>query len=323
MLTKKPGPSQDREGLAHKFMQESVPDEEQTKQLYFNAVEQVKTVFGLYKEGKRISKDDVIDIGQKIVNNIILGSGEALRLVHELDSLEQHRYYNAVNVSILSVHMGIVYNYNKSTLLDLAIIGLLHDMALIKHQDAIDIPSRLTNEQLKEIRKHPLNIATYVDVAFNFKDEMVKSILQHHERKKGQGYPEGLTESDIHELAMIVGLADTYEAITHARPYKKKSSARDAILNIINNEKDFFSKEVIKALVTCVGLFPTGTWAELNTGEICKVLSTNPDAPLRPVVSILMDKDKNRFREIRTIDLSKMPSLYIKREIEEKTGQGD
>ena len=68
-------------------------------------------------------------------------------------------------------------------------------------------------------------------------------------------------------------------------------------------------------MVACVGLYPLGSWVELNTGDICRVLMTSPDSPLRPVVSIVMDKERKQLKQIRTVDLQKIPSLYIKQAV--------
>jgi HD-GYP domain-containing protein (c-di-GMP phosphodiesterase class II) len=182
----------------------------------------------------------------------------------------------------------------------------------VKSGHIIDKPSKLDKDEFEEIKKHPLNAAIYVDNAFKFSEQMINAILQHHERNGGKGYPVGLDETNIHDLAMIIGIADTYEAMIHSRPYKERMSPDKAILNIINFGKELFQNRVIKALVSRVGLYPVGSWVELNTGEICKVLMVNSESPLRPVVSILKDKNKDEFREIKTVDLGKTPSLYIK-----------
>lgn len=299
-------------------IKKSVTDEEESKKLYFEAIEIVKKIFTLYKDNGTIDEDEILNTGRRIVNSVILGSQQLLKLFHELDSTEFYTYYNAVNVSTLSVEIGIAYNYNKSTLLDLAVVGLLHDMDLIKNKEIIDQPQKLEDHLIKEIRKHPLNVALYVDNAFKFSEKKVNAILQHHERKEGQGYPAGLTEEDIHDLAVIVGIADTYEAMTHSRPYKKRIPPHTAVLSIIEQGKELFPAEAIKALISRVSLYPVGSWIELNTGEICNVITTNLNAPLRPVVSVLMDKERNKFREIRVVDLRKIPSLYITKEVTEE-----
>ncbi|MBL7198469.1 MAG: HD domain-containing protein [Candidatus Omnitrophica bacterium] len=318
MLLEKTKAVSSKEDITQRVMKTSIPDEEESRRLYFSSIEAMKNIFEAYKAGGEINKDNVINIGRKIVNNILSGSQSLLKLFHELDSLEEYNYYNAVNVSILSVEIGITYKYNKLTLLDLAVIGLLHDMDLIKSKHITDKPEKLSNKELEEIKKHPLNAAIFVDNAFNFSEKMINAILQHHEREKGQGYPAGLTEGNIHELALIIGIADTYEAMMHSRPYKEKIPPNITILNIINYGKELFPNRAVKALVSRVGLYPVGTWVELNTGEICKVLKINSSSPLRPVVRILKDKDKNEFRDVRTVDLMKIPSLYIKQTAEEK-----
>lgn len=317
LLGSKKEPMLEKQDIAQS-MRSYIPDEEETKKLYLEAIEVVKKTFGIYKDGGKIEIEDTLNSGRKIVNNIILGSRQLLKLFHESDSLEFYTYYNAVNVSVLSVEIGIAYNYNKSTLLDLAMVGLLHDMDLVRNKDVIDKPEKLDEDRIKEIKKHPLNVALYVDNAFNFSKEKVNAVLQHHERKGGQGYPSGLTDMDIHDLAVIVGISDTYEAMTHSRPYRKKIPAHTAILSILEQGKELFPIEAIKALVSRVSLYPVGSWVELNTGEICRVLRTNLDSPLRPVVNILMDKERNKLREVRTIDLRKIPSLYITKEVTEQ-----
>lgn len=311
-----------KEAVSRTFMKASIPDTEETKKLYFEAVEFVKKIFTAYKDIDTLNMDEVINMAEEIVNNILLGGRVLLRLTHELDSpSEDYSYYDAVNVSILCVEMGAVYKYNKSVLLDLAVIGLLHDMSLRKMEHIIDKNEKLTEEELIEMRKHPLNIANYLRENFSIKEEIVHGILQHHERVKGQGYPSGLTEKSTHELAMIAAMADTYEAMTHFRPYKESYHPKVAILNIINGGKDLFSKQAIKALIACTGIYPIGSWVELNTGEIGKVLDLNPDSPLRPIVNVLLDKDRNKLERVKTVDLLKTASIYIKQAIDEMDNQ--
>jgi len=288
------------------------------RKVYFEALRGVRKIFNAYKKGEGIKSEVVVNLGNKIVDSVVLSTQYFLKLFHEADSLRLHRYLNAVNVSILSTVLGIANKFDADSLLDLAVIGLLHDLDLIKNNSLLNKTTKLNEEEIKVIRKHPLNTVTYLDHAFKLKDKIVKSILQHHERKKSQGYPSGLREQEIHEFAVIVGLADTYEAMTHSRTYKSKLTPHKAILSIINDSKDLFPYEEIKKLVSCVGVYPVGSEVELNTGEICQVVAANPEHPLRPVVRIVMDKEEGEEsskRELRMVDLIKSPSLYINKEI--------
>lgn len=315
-LKEKKGPSVENVDFVQALMQNSLEAEEEAKKLYYDALEFTKKTFTIYKETNTINHGEVNSFCQKIVNTLLVGAGTLLKLFHELDSEEFFLYHNAVNVSILSVELGMVFKYNKTALQDLALVGLLHDIELIKHEDVIKTARKLSAEEMAKIREHSLNAATFLDRAANFKDEMVTAILQHHERKSGQGYPEGLLASEIKEMASIVGIVDTYEAMIHFRPYKSKVPSSTAVLNIINNGKDLFPNAVIKALVSCVGVYPIGSIVELNTGEIGKVLDTNFDFPLRPVINVVVDKDLKKLEQAKTVNLLHSPSLYIKKVVE-------
>lgn len=306
----------EEKGIEANLMATSLPNEEETKKLYFEALRVIRKQFYSYRDQGVINWEVVKGIANKITNNIISGSPVLLDLFHRLDSLRLYLYHNAINTSILAVAIGMVYKYNKSILLDLATAGLLHDIDFIRIKDIIYKPKELNEAEIKEIRKHPENLADFLKKLTNFENGIFKAVLQHHERKDGQGYPVGLTEKNIHELAFIIGIADTYEALTHSRPYKTKMNSHSAISKLIEIGNDLFPNNLIKKLVSTVGLYPIGSWVELNTGEICKVLKSNTNFPLRPIVVILLDKERNKLEEMRTIDLCAMPSLHITRYIE-------
>lgn len=307
-----------KDDIASNLMRTPVSDEEGVKKIYFDAAGFIKKIFEMYKDNNTsIEEGEIRDMANKIVDNVILNSPELIRLVHQ-DGSEDYIYYHAVNVAIISVGIGSICKYSKSRLLDLAVIALLHDIDLIKSRHIIDKPAKLNEVEFKEITGHPLNAATFVGHKFSFTKEIINGILQHHERKDGKGYPAGLSDINIQDYAEIIGIADTYASMTHYRPYRKKVSPHIAILNIINTTKSLFSDSAIKALIAYVGLYPVDSWVELNSGEICKVVKINYNNPLRPVISILLDKNKNKLMEARTIDLREIPSLYIKYIVDEK-----
>lgn len=322
------GPVSEATDVAQRFMESVVPNEADTRELYFAAVEEMRKAFNNYKDKGVIPIEEIVDITQKIVTNVMLGSPLLLKLFHEEDSLRFCRFYNAVNVSILGVKMGMVYKYNKSMLLDLAVAGLLHDIELAKHMPVIDKYGKLSPEEFNEVKQHTADGAAFVGNNFKLSEEVIDVILHHHERKDGHGYPAGLaekntkeltlTEKNIHELTQIIGIADTYEAMTHSRPYREKMSPHAAILDIISHSANLFTNQVVKALVSCVGLYPVGSMVELNTGEVCKVIMSNPDFPLRPVICVLLNKEREKLTEVRTIDLREVPSLNIKQTFKEQ-----
>jgi HD-GYP domain-containing protein (c-di-GMP phosphodiesterase class II) len=127
----------------------------------------------------------------------------------------------------------------------------------------------------------------------------------------GQGYPRGLKGAEIHEYAQIIGLADTFEALLHSRPHRKRFLPHDAVRELVVKEKASFSTRILKCLIQQFSVFPLGTRVQLNTGEIGEVIEVHPQYPLRPVIRVYMDPGRVLLREPRLEDLSKTMLVHI------------
>ena len=96
--------------------------------------------------------------------------------------------------------------------------------------------------------------------------------------------------------------------MTTTRAYAPAKSSYDAIreLNGLAGEK--FQKELMEQFVQALGMFPTGSLVELNTGEIGIVIEQNRVRRLRPKLMLLLDADKQPLQNHATLDLRKRPS---------------
>ncbi len=107
--------------------------------------------------------------------------------------------------------------------------GLLHDIGKIGIADAVLLkPGRLTDEEYNQIKKHPA-IGKSILEPVNCLADKIPLIYHHHERVDGTGYPEGLSGDDIPLGARILAVADSYQAMTSDRPYRKALSMQVAI----------------------------------------------------------------------------------------------
>ena len=96
----------------------------------------------------------------------------------------------------------------------------LHDIGKINiSQETLITEKRLSDQQWAEIRKHPHDGAEIVRNIKGF-DEIAEILLQHHEKYDGTGYPYGKGGQDLHYLARILTLADSFDAMTSRRSYR-------------------------------------------------------------------------------------------------------
>jgi HD-GYP domain-containing protein (c-di-GMP phosphodiesterase class II) len=88
-----------------------------------------------------------------------------------------------------------------------------------------------------------------------------------HERWNGSGYPKQLIGDQIDELALIIGLADVFDALMSSRPYRSGVSPHRAIRALLVHGKKVFPYHLLKALVEQLSIYPLGTTVRLSTGE--------------------------------------------------------
>ena len=160
------------------------------------------------------------------------------------------------------------------------------------------------------MRRHPVT-GSQIVAPLEFFAEGALIVRHHHEREDGSGYPQGLKGDQIHEYAKMVGLADVYESMTHARPHQKTRVPSDAFKEIMSANRHMFPDRILKGLIQGLSTFPVGSLVRLNSKETARVVATNPAFPLRPVVEILTDPRGERLASPRRVDLTQNSLIYI------------
>ncbi len=105
-------------------------------------------------------------------------------------------------------------------------VALFHDIGKI-HEAVYDIihdPSTLTPAERRQVATHPQRGADVLEPLRGFYPDVPAGVLAHHERWDGTGYPKGISGARIPIAARIVAIADTFDAVTHTRRYRKGKS---------------------------------------------------------------------------------------------------
>ncbi|MEA3429635.1 MAG: HD-GYP domain-containing protein, partial [Thermodesulfobacteriota bacterium] len=125
--------------------------------------------------------------------------------------------------------------------------GMLHDVGKIGIPDSIlNKPGKLTNAEYNKIKSHPL-IGAQIVKDISFLESVIPYILEHHERFDGKGYPRGVAGENISIKGRLLAVADTFDAMTSGRPYRKALKPKNAFKEISKNGKTQFDPEVVRA----------------------------------------------------------------------------
>jgi putative nucleotidyltransferase with HDIG domain len=127
--------------------------------------------------------------------------------------------------------------------------GYLHDIGKIGVRDTVLLkPGRLTDEEVAEIRLHPV-IGDNIIKPIKFFPKERELIRNHHEKFDGTGYPDGLTGDKTPLIVRIIQVADTYDAMTSSRPYRKALSHDVAAAELVRCINTQFDGEVVRAFL--------------------------------------------------------------------------
>jgi HD-GYP domain-containing protein (c-di-GMP phosphodiesterase class II) len=133
---------------------------------------------------------------------------------------------------------------------ELRLAGLLHDLGKIGVPDSIlNKAGRLSEEEYSAIKMHPALSMRIIEPLPHL-GNIIPIIYHHHERYDGNGYMDGKAGEKIPLGARIIAVADSFEAMTSDRPYRKALSREEAVNEIARNSGSQFDPEVVKHFLT-------------------------------------------------------------------------
>ena len=148
---------------------------------------------------------------------------------------------------------------------------------------------------------------------FMYTERIAMLVLQHHERWDGKGYPNGLNKESIEIGARIIAVVDAFVAMTSQKAYRSALLGYDAMKTLLADKGRRFDYEVIKAMIQSIGVYPIGSIVLMNDTSIARVAGIAPDAPLRPLIRILIDETGHQYpnNKGKLIDLREYKNTFI------------
>lgn len=157
--------------------------------------------------------------------------GKLASVVKKVEEKDNYTYQHSGRVQKYCLQLAITLKLSKDQLEDLYFASAFHDVGKINiPENILNKPGKLTKEEFDIIKRHSYD--GYVMVKDLYYTNISEIILQHHERLDGSGYPYGLKEDDIMLEAKIIGIVDTFDAMTSDRPYRKGLAATVAMAEL-------------------------------------------------------------------------------------------
>jgi diguanylate cyclase (GGDEF)-like protein/PAS domain S-box-containing protein len=170
-------------------------------------------------------------------------------------------------VGLICEKIGLKMQLDKNEIKQIRTAGLFHDIGKMGIDAKIlNKPGSLCDDEWKEIRRHP-EIGYRILSSFSKFSDTATYILEHHERWDGGGYPKGLKGEEISLQSRIVAVADSFDAMTSDRVYRKALPQEEALAEIERCAGTHFDPTVARLLIEIIILERTQKQIILSAGR--------------------------------------------------------
>ncbi|MBA4356310.1 MAG: HD-GYP domain-containing protein [Humidesulfovibrio sp.] len=286
------------------------------KRLYSDALVHVKSFVSDVRKGTDIDYRKATLLVQNFIESVFRNEAAAVTLF-KLRGFDEYTYTHSINVSILAVLLGKHLGLDKSALLKLGLAGMYHDVGKARIPESIlNKPGKLTENEFQTMKAHPLEGYKIMQKQVDLDPEILRAVVEHHERHDGAGYPRGIKGEDIGRFSRIIAVVDVYDALTSKRVYKDAMAPAKALGMMYQLRDKDFPPHAIENFIRCIGVFPVGSFVRLSGGEFGIVVSANAARSTKPKIKVVMDV-RMRPQMARLLDLEAVEDTPEAQDIDE------
>jgi HD-GYP domain-containing protein (c-di-GMP phosphodiesterase class II) len=237
----------------------------------------------------------------------LLRNPSAFVWLKEIRRRDGYAYLHAMGTSVWAASFGRHLGMDRSELQELALAGLLCDVGKVRLPESLlGKPAALDPDEAREARRHVRHGLEILGTEAGLSARLLEAVATHHERHDGSGYPQGLRGSDVPIFGRILGLVDSYDAMTSQRPYAPSRAPHQAVAELYEQRGRLYQAELVEQFIQACGIYPTGSLVELSDGRVGVVIAVHSLRRLRPTLMLLLDAGKRPLPRFERLDLSRV-----------------
>jgi len=261
----------------------------------------------LIRGGGLLQVEQVSPVAAAIVESITRNKNAMLWL-SRLRAFDERAHARSVQCAVymatFSRHLGL----GQEQCEQLTFAGMVLDVGKLRVPPyVLEKPGPLVGEEVALARDHVMIGVSMLENSMGMHPAVMETVLRHHEREDGSGYPGRLRERDIGLYGRIAGIVDTFLALTNPRPYAAEVTMQEALRVLLAGRGTLFHAPLVEHFIQSISLFPVGSLVELSNGQIAAVVAHNRVRRLKPRVMILLERDGTRRARPTTLDLLYSP----------------
>lgn len=247
--------------------------------------------------GRALDVAPIREVVHRMAERIVADPSASLWL-NQLREHNDREARHAINTCVLALAFGAYLGIEGRDLRRLGLGALLHDIGKTRIPPALlDKSEPLTRHEWDVVQRHPQEGYDLLASSGHVERDVLDIVRMHHERWRGQGYPHGMLGETIPRNALIVGLVESFDAMTNARPYQTAVTPEQALQTLYHDAGQTFGAELVQALIRCLGIFPVGSVVELENGACGVVVGSRPGSGIWPTVLLVRSPDGEAYHK--------------------------
>lgn len=168
-------------------------------------------------------------------------ASRGFELLHGVYVMDGDTFVHSLNVALISHELAAWLGFSKEEKELATLCGLLHDVGKMQiDSDVLKKPGKLTDDEREIIKQHSIKgFELLLGSEWDIDVHVRETVLQHHERYDGSGYPYGLEGEQIDVFARIVAIADVYDAMTADRVYREAIEPGRVLVQMLSDKDKY------------------------------------------------------------------------------------
>lgn len=193
-------------------------------------------------------------------------------------------YQHALAVSALMVSLARQMKLTQSSVHEAGLAGLLLDIGTNYLPQNLDLPNHdFRHADPKLWQQHVMLGYRALQNDDTLPAAVLTACLEHHERIDGTGYPKGLGKEDISQIGRMAAICDTFDFLL-TRTASTEALDPAVAVQRMRAMHGAFDEEILRSFIESVGLYPVGSFVELQSGKVAMVIDEDPRDKAKPIV---------------------------------------
>jgi putative nucleotidyltransferase with HDIG domain len=261
------------------------------QETYREATGSMERIFEELEAGIVPRPDTLRTVVGNVLSRVLDDESSMLSLL----SLQQMKRFDrtlashALDVCTLSLIVAKNFEVAEGELEALGAGALLHDIGYVRlPRNLYRRIHDLTEQERALMQQHPTLGLAILREAQEDRDAVLRIVAEHHECSHGNGFPHKLKGDSVSVLAQLVGLVDAYDGMVSRHGGRPAMLPHDAIRQLFHlGDTGQYAKDLIRAMIGSLGVYPIGSLVLLNTAEQAVVVGISDRQRLKPVVKVI------------------------------------